>query len=84
MTLVTLPSPIYWPGNAGALAGGPSLVTVATLDASGEYAAYVQVAREDMVISHVGFRAGTATNSPTVEVRIETLDSSGEIGRAHV
>lgn len=77
MTLVTLPSPIYWPGNAGALAGGPSLVTVATLDASGEYAAYVQVAREDMVISHVGFRAGTATNSPTVEVRIETLDSSG-------
>jgi hypothetical protein len=35
------------------------------------------VAREDMVVSHVGFRVNGVTASPTAEVRIETLDASG-------
>jgi len=77
MTLVSLPSPIAWPGLLGHTVGSPALSTVATLDASGEYMAYVFVAREDMVVSHVGFRAGTSTGSPTCEVRIETLDATG-------
>lgn len=76
-TLVSLPSPIIFPGIVGAMAGGPGFGTAATLDATGEYITYVQVAREDMVLSHVGFRVGTVANSPTVEVRIETLDASG-------
>jgi hypothetical protein len=29
------------------------------------------------ITGHVGFRAGTAAGSPTIEVRIETLDASG-------
>lgn len=79
MTLVTLPSPIFWPGLCGAISGGaPGFGNIATLDASGEYAAFVFVAREAMVISHVSFRVGTpAVGSPTATVTIEDLDASG-------
>lgn len=77
MTLVTLPSPIGYPGIAYSLPTSASLSTVATLDAAGEYVSHIFSAREDMTISHVGFRAGTATGSPTVEVRIETVDTAG-------
>ena len=73
-TLVSLPSPIQFPGIVGNLGGAPSISATATLDAAGEYAAYAFVAREDMVISHVGFRTVTVAGSPTAEVRIETLD----------
>jgi hypothetical protein len=76
MTLVSLPSPIYWPGNAGSVGGGPSLGTAGTLDASGEYFSYIQIAREDMVISHISFRAG-ATTTAQVVVSIEGVDGSG-------
>jgi hypothetical protein len=76
MTLVSLPGPIAWPGICQPV-GQPTLSTSATLDAAGEYVSYVFSAREDMTISHVGFRAGTATGSPTIEVRIETVDASG-------
>jgi hypothetical protein len=77
MTLVTLPSPMYWPGTTSANTAVPGLSTFATLDASGEYACWVFVAREDMVISHVGFRAGTVTNAPTVTVSIEDVATTG-------
>jgi len=77
MTLVTLPSPIYWPGLTGNVTGGGGLTTTATVDASGEYVAYVYSAREDMVVSHVGFRAGTVAGSPTCTVSIETVDATG-------
>lgn len=74
MTLVSLPSPIAWPGILGNVNGGPSLSNSATLSASGHYMAYAFVAKEDMTVSHVGFRAGTVANAPTIDVRIETLD----------
>jgi hypothetical protein len=77
MTLVTLPSPIHWPGILGQVSGGPSLGTVATIDAAGEYVSYIICAKEDMTISHVSFRAGTATGSPNVVVSIEGVDASG-------
>jgi len=77
MTLVTLPSPIAWPGISPNIGGGPTLATLATVDAAGEYVAYVFSAKENMVISHVAFRAGTATGSPTCTVSIETVDASG-------
>jgi hypothetical protein len=77
MTLVSLPSPIYWPGLTGSVTGGGTLATTATLDAAGEYVSYAFSAREDMVVSHVGFRAGTATGSPTCTVGIETVDATG-------
>lgn len=76
MTLVTLPSTIAWPGLVGSLSTNPSVATGTTLDAAGEYQAYVFVAREDMVISHVMFRAGTATGSPTCTVGIEAIDGT--------
>jgi hypothetical protein len=47
------------------------------MTSAGHYLAYVICAREDMTISHVGFRTGAAAGSPTVEVRIETVDASG-------
>jgi len=77
MTLVSLPSPIFYPGIIGALAGNPSISTLATVSSAGQYASYIFAAKESMTISHVGFRAGTATGSPTIEVRIETVDATG-------
>lgn len=76
-TLVDLPAPIAYPGIANNISTSPTLSTVATVDAAGEYVAYIFSARENMVVSHVGFRAGTATGSPTAEVRIETVDAAG-------
>ena len=78
MTLVSLPSPILWPGVLGGISGGPSLGTTITMDAAGEYAAYAFVAREDMTVSHVSFRAGTVTTSGAAEVivSIEGLDAT--------
>lgn len=76
MTLVTLPSPMYWPGILGQGNGAPAMNNIATLDASGEYTSIILCAKEAMTISHVGFRAGTVAGSPTAEVRIETVDTS--------
>lgn len=68
-------SPIIWPRH---WASGTSLATsnIATLDAAGEYVAFVFVAREAMTISHVGTRSGTIAGSPTLDIRIETVDAS--------
>jgi hypothetical protein len=77
MTLVTLPSPILFPGIAGAFTGGPTFATNSTLSSAGHYSSLVVVAKEDMVISHVSFRAGTSTGSPTVIASIEGVDGSG-------
>jgi hypothetical protein len=76
MTLVSLPSPIYWPGLSSTRST-PTLGTAVTLDAAGEYVSYVFCAREDMTVSHVGFRAGVVAGSPTCTVGIEAPDSSG-------
>jgi hypothetical protein len=73
MTLVSTGSVIAWPGHCISPNGG-STSTEATLDASGEYTGLAFQAREDMVVSHVGFRCGTATGSPTLELRMETID----------
>jgi hypothetical protein len=77
MTLVSLPSPIGYPGIVYSFPASATLGTVATIDAAGEYVSYIFSAREDMVISHVGFRAGTSTGSPNVIVSIEGVDTSG-------
>jgi hypothetical protein len=76
MTLVSLPSPIQWPGIVGATGGGAFLTTVTTLTSAGHYVAYVFVAREDMVVSHVGARVGTVAGSPTLTATVETVDST--------
>jgi len=74
MTLVSLPAPIAWPGIVGHFNTSPALGSPGTLDAAGEYIAYVLVAKENMVVSHVGFRVGNVSGSPTGELRIETID----------
>lgn len=76
-TLVLLPSPIIWPGIVGPITTGSSIANGATLTSAGHYYAYVFVAREDMVISHIGVRYGTAVGSPTVTVGIEAIDTTG-------
>lgn len=77
MALVSLPSPIVWPGITGTQLGNPALATAQTLDAAGEFQGYTFVAREDMAITHVMFRSGTVAGSPTATVSIEALDASG-------
>lgn len=77
MTLVSLPSPIAWPGIFGSPGSNAAMGSGVTLTSVGHYQAFVFCAREDMTVSHVGFRAATASGSPTIEIRIETLDASG-------
>lgn len=77
MALVTLPSPMVWPGLTEWVTNNLAVGTVTTMDAAGEYDAVVIVAREAMTISHVGFRDTTATGSPTVDIRIETVGTDG-------
>lgn len=75
MALITLHNHILYPGglefNGDAFEG-----SIATLDAAGEYVAFVFEAKEAMTISHIVFKSGTATGSPTLDVRIETVDTS--------
>lgn len=74
MTLITC-GPILWP-NVLDLQGTTGLGSVTTIDAAGEYHAWVGPAQQDMTISHWGFQVATATGSPTVDLRIETVDLS--------
>lgn len=57
--------------------GTPAIGTALNISNVAHYGAYIFSAREDMTVSHVGFYPGTATGSPTIEVRIETVDTSG-------
>lgn len=77
MTLVSLPSPIAWPGICALATNSPAFGGITTVSSAGHYHAYIFCAKEDMTISHVSFRAGAATGSPTIEVRIETVDATG-------
>lgn len=76
MSLVALgAASMRWPG-LGAWVGTVAVSTEVILDAAGEYVTYIYQASEDMNLSHVGFRNSTATGSPTVDVRIETVDAT--------
>jgi hypothetical protein len=77
MTLVTLQRPLVWPGNTGSVYGAFSQNTYAANDAAGEYTAWVLQAVEDMTISHISAVFFNTTGSPTADIRIETVDSSG-------
>lgn len=76
-TLVQLPAPFPWPGVANHFNANPALGTALTITAVGHYLNYVFVAREDMTLSHVGFRAGAVSGTtPVIEVRVETVDTA--------
>jgi hypothetical protein len=78
MTLVSLPGPIFWPGLTGSITNTPSIGNLTALTSAGShYQAYVVCAREDMTISHVAFRVGSATGSNDFDVRIETVATTG-------
>lgn len=77
MTLQTLNHSMLWPGTLEYLTGTPSIATQQTLDAAGEYQALIFCARQAMTISHVGWRCGAATDSPTADTRVETVDTDG-------
>lgn len=74
MALQSIGGEIIWPGYSAP--SGSSLTTLTTLDGAGDLEGFVYTAKEDMTISHVGWRSGTATGSPTVEIRVETVDSA--------
>lgn len=74
MALQTLSGEFIWPGYA--VGGGTAATTQTTLDGAGDLEGIAMIAKEDMTISHVGWRSGTATGSPTVEIRVETVDAA--------
>lgn len=75
MALQNLGAIIPWPNISLSFGTVVGLAGWATLDAAGEYGAVCIAAREDMTISHVGFRPGMVSGSGTVDIRIETVDS---------
>lgn len=52
----------------------PNLFTHTTIDAAGEYFAWIILAQEDMAISHGYLKLQAATGSPTADFRVETVD----------
>lgn len=60
---------------AAALGSLDSLTTAGTYP-TGHRTVVVCTAPQDMVVSHVGFKATTATGSPTAHIRIETVTAA--------
>lgn len=75
MTLQTIPGLIYWPGTTLGITAVYAFASGSTIDASGEYDAFIFDATENMVVDRVGFRPNAATGSPTAEIRIETVSA---------
>lgn len=72
MTLQTCQR-IYWPTP---IYSQGSLSNRETIDAAGEYTAFIGCASENMTISHVGFLPGTVVGSGAAEIRIETVNAA--------
>jgi hypothetical protein len=75
MTLQTFPEQPF-PGFTLGSTAAPSTGNLGTI-AAGQKVAIIRQAQEDMVITHVGFRAGTVSASGGCEIRIETVDNTG-------
>lgn len=74
MALQTLNFAVEYPGLLKAGSGAPTLSNMDAMTTSGTHnSVVVLTANQDMVISHVGFKAQAATGSPTADVRIETV-----------
>lgn len=67
-----------WPGFSYHTGSNPFVGSVGSMvfDASGEYYAACIYAFEDMTISHVGLKMNAVSDSPTADIRIETIDAS--------
>lgn len=76
MTLQTITRGVAWPNLPWLTAAPTAVTTEATLDAAGEYLAFVFIAKEAMTISHIGFKTGAVAGSPTIDVRVETVDAT--------
>jgi hypothetical protein len=76
MALQSIGGIMHWPNMARIISAAPSTVALTTIDAAGEYDGVVIQAREAMTISHVAFRPGTASGSPTWDIRIEGVDAT--------
>jgi hypothetical protein len=75
MALQTLNGPVAWPYTNRANTVAPALATLATI-ASGNYAAVVIQARENMTITHGAFKCGAVVASGACDFRIETVDAT--------
>jgi hypothetical protein len=75
MALQSLGSRLIWP-DTSFRGTGAAVGSMGTLDAAGEYVAWVGQARESMVVSHFGFRCSTVAGSPTALVSIQTVDAT--------
>lgn len=77
MALQAIGLPQHIPGLVNTTTAAPALTTLATLDAAGEFQAWIFQATEDMVISHVLWRTGAVSGAPTADTRIETVAADG-------
>lgn len=80
MALVSIKNSFLYPGLAYGNTSGITIAGPATLDAAGEYAAWVGQATEDMVISHVGLGYSSPTGAPTAKISIQTIGTDGLLG----
>lgn len=78
MALASLPGVFLYPPLPYGITGGTSVSgTIFVLDASDEIAAIVCQAKEDITIQNICFRTGTVTTGATLDLRIETVGSTG-------
>lgn len=64
-----------WPGYMRYHSSANVNANRTVVDAAGKYHAVCFCAQEDMTISHVFFKPGAVSGSPTAEIRVETIDS---------
>jgi hypothetical protein len=74
MAVTSLGTFCAWPGVLGVVGAAPAVGNDQTIDASGEYVAFVGVAQEAMTVSHIGFRPSTVVSSGAATVGIYTVD----------
>jgi hypothetical protein len=76
MAMVTIPQPISYPEGLelSALLGVNGGTTI---DAAGEYFAWIWQAREAMTISHIAMSIGTVSASGAADLRVETVGTDG-------
>jgi hypothetical protein len=77
MALTSIGGRLYLPFVPGALINGLSIGTTVAITGAGHKAALVFQAPKTGTIDRVYFRTGTVTTGDTVDVRIETVDGSG-------
>lgn len=76
MALQNIPGVIFWPDETNRTTGNPAFVNNLTIDAASEKAAMIFQAPKTGNVSAIMWKTGTVTTGATLDVRLETVDTT--------